>query len=335
MPDVQVSERVLFVKIGWMLEYSGQKVTDPLCSNMGYPKRKGKGWEDFNFAECNGSFYGYITHNNGGMPDFAKIDSSVLTETLDNVLVVFVASWPNHSKKQRRAFVVARKESAVAEIMAGKQVVIGWYPTTTLFPRCDQKNPNSGTNGKYSCTERASRGKLLPIPNRCWRVPGGRTPGAFSSAKFMYYDPSIDWQKAILVNIAQYEGNLSGNLPCWLRTWKSLSLPKTDNDRCFGEKWIQSELTEHFQRNSAVARSVRNRAKGICSVCNTNVLNLYGYDVIEAHHKAGSPPKTKRNIRVKDLVPLCPSCHRALHRYSGNSRKPISLAVFRRKMRLT
>jgi predicted HNH restriction endonuclease len=98
----------------------------------------------------------------------------------------------------------------------------------------------------------------------------------------------------------------------------------------FLEKWIQREAASLFRRSPQVARLVRDKAKGKCPACETDVVYIYGADVIEAHHRAGQPPKSGREVTERDLAALCPTCHRALHRLSKPGCRPITVECFQR-----
>jgi hypothetical protein len=181
MPKTKELPKVLFAKIGWMLRYRGISDSDQLCSRMKYPMEHKRGWEVFNFAGYEGVLYGDVIANRGGIPRLKRIDPSCTSKVLRNILVVFVASWPHrYDKKQRDAYHLAEKEAGtLARRMSGQQVVVGWYPVATLQGDRYRRSPDPRAKGiKYLCTERASRGVLLPAELRSWRVPGGCSPGA-------------------------------------------------------------------------------------------------------------------------------------------------------------
>lgn len=209
MPKTKQLPKVLFAKIGWMLRYGGKSDSDQLCSTMRYPRQHKRGLEVFNFAGYKSDLYGYITPNNGGIPRLNMIDPLCTKKVLRNVLVVFVASWPHrYDRKQRDAYHLAEEEAGtLARRMAGRQVVVGWYPVACLWGDRYRRSPDPRARGiKYLCKDRASRGVPLPAKKRSWRVPGGREPGGFGSAKFMYYRPGVAWMKTILTRIARHGG---------------------------------------------------------------------------------------------------------------------------------
>lgn len=94
---------------------------------------------------------------------------------------------------------------------------------------------------------------------------------------------------------------------------------------------LLSEERSFFIRNARAAASVRERANGVCEACRSNVVERYGADIIEAHHRrsfAELPANTNTDPSI-DLAALCPSCHRALHRLSATT-EPMSVEEFTR-----
>lgn len=55
--------------------------------------------------------------------------------------------------------------------------------------------------------------------------------------------------------------------------------------------------------------------KLFCQACGVEPLKVYGVEVIEAHHRIPlSKSEEGRVTEISDLIMLCPSCHRAVHR---------------------
>lgn len=84
-----------------------------------------------------------------------------------------------------------------------------------------------------------------------------------------------------------------------------------------------------FVRNARAADSVRRNANGVCEACRGNVVDRYGADIIEAHHRRffATLPANTNTVPATDLAALCPSCHRALHRLSSTT-DPMSVEEF-------
>lgn len=83
------------------------------------------------------------------------------------------------------------------------------------------------------------------------------------------------------------------------------------------------KLAEHYRRERDAGLALRAKAafaaahhnKLFCEACGCEPLKVYGVEVIEAHHKTPlSSCAGARETKIEDLLMLCPSCHRAVHR---------------------
>jgi HNH endonuclease len=83
------------------------------------------------------------------------------------------------------------------------------------------------------------------------------------------------------------------------------------------------KLAEHYRRERDAGLALRAKAafaathhnKLFCEACGCEPLKVYGVEVIEAHHKTPlSSYADSRETKIEDLLMLCPSCHRAVHR---------------------
>jgi hypothetical protein len=83
------------------------------------------------------------------------------------------------------------------------------------------------------------------------------------------------------------------------------------------------KLTAHYRRERDAGLALRAKAafaaahhnKLFCEACGCEPLKVYGVEVIEAHHKTPlSSYAGSRETKIEDLLMLCPSCHRAVHR---------------------
>jgi 5-methylcytosine-specific restriction enzyme A len=76
------------------------------------------------------------------------------------------------------------------------------------------------------------------------------------------------------------------------------------------------KLRERSRRNRLLCLAVHGH---ICSVCKFDPVSVYGSDdgrILEVHHIEPLSESTKPRVYdpVNDLIPLCPNCHRAIHR---------------------
>ena len=83
------------------------------------------------------------------------------------------------------------------------------------------------------------------------------------------------------------------------------------------------KLVKHYlrERDSGLSRDAKaafakaNGGKLFCQACGVEPLMIYGVEVIEAHHRIPlSQSGEGRVTEISDLIMLCPSCHRAVHR---------------------
>ncbi len=80
-------------------------------------------------------------------------------------------------------------------------------------------------------------------------------------------------------------------------------------------KHYQRERDAGLSRDAKAAFSKANGGKLFCQACGVEPLKVYGVEVIEAHHRIPlSKSEEGRVTVISDLIMLCPSCHRAVHR---------------------
>jgi len=108
-----LKEPILFVNIGWMKEYKGDRPSDRLnAQNFGYFKKQGvaesEGHEQWNFKPHNGTVYGYVPRSSG--INITRLGASSTEDRIEGVLVVFIA-----------------RDAAVKELK-----VVGWYRDATV-----------------------------------------------------------------------------------------------------------------------------------------------------------------------------------------------------------
>lgn len=80
-------------------------------------------------------------------------------------------------------------------------------------------------------------------------------------------------------------------------------------------KHYQRERDAGLSRDAKAAFAKANGGKLFCQACGVEPLKVYGVEVIEAHHRIPlSKSEEGRVTEISDLIMLCPSCHRAVHR---------------------
>src|SRR6478735_471823 len=98
---------IVFVNIGWMLEYQGNKPSDPIQGGHGHLRKHKEGHEACNFKASEGQLFGYVPgRNNMRIVRFANR----LKDRATGVTVVWVARHPE----------------------SRRYVVVGWYRRATI-----------------------------------------------------------------------------------------------------------------------------------------------------------------------------------------------------------
>jgi hypothetical protein len=78
---------------------------------------------------------------------------------------------------------------------------------------------------------------------------------------------------------------------------------------------LRRERDAGLSRDAKAAFANANGDKLFCQACGVEPLKVYGVEVIEAHHRIPlSKSEEGRVTEISDLIMLCPSCHRAVHR---------------------
>ena len=147
------NQRILFARVGWMRFYNGPIPGDDRPIGGGSYNKTNIGFEVFNFRETNDKLYGYFQPQmRSHKVALERIDRSIgVADTLDNVLVIFVARRP-----------------------VGGQVVVGWYRDATVYRDEEKQSPGKPHGYGHFCWAQRSACVLLPEGNRSVLIPGGR-----------------------------------------------------------------------------------------------------------------------------------------------------------------
>jgi hypothetical protein len=155
------TKRMLFVRVGWMHYYHGVMPDDIGPVGGGSYNKENIGSEVVNFKPFQGHVYGYFEPL--GKTSLERIESGTgLQETLDNVLVIFVAKRPR-----------------------GGQVIVGWYRNATVMRNSRKSPPQLGGKGRvHNVVAKATNAFLLPSSRRIQQVPVGA--GGMGQANMCY-----------------------------------------------------------------------------------------------------------------------------------------------------
>lgn len=185
----KLSERVLFARIGWMKYYNGPMTGDERPKGGGKYNKTGVGNEAFNFHEVSGRLFGYFQPQmQASTIKLERIVPGTHGDSLDGVLVVFIATDPEH----------------------GSQRVVGWYRNATVHRNRHSSPPYERNGFNYFLVAEARDAVLLPTYMRTEIVPGGR--GGFGQANICYlYEQDgkskrAKWVSEALDFVQNYEG---------------------------------------------------------------------------------------------------------------------------------
>jgi len=92
---------------------------------------------------------------------------------------------------------------------------------------------------------------------------------------------------------------------------------------------VTAVFTTRYERNSQARAACLAHYGYNCKVCGMNFEDTYGpefKDLIEVHHIVPLSEIGENYVvdPIKDLIPLCPNCHTAIHSKSGYTILPVS-----------
>jgi hypothetical protein len=191
MSQTPIGTRVVFARVGWMDFYNGTYSERP---KGGGKYNQGEiGHEAYNFKVVKDMLYGYF------QPQMAassvrldRILAGATGSDLSDVLVIFVATWPQGSLRQG-------------------QVIVGWYGDATVYRTAQKAAPGRpSAEFGYFCKSAAAKAVLLPPANRTCAIPSGK--GGIGRANICYplttggTPKSEPWITHAISFVTQYEG---------------------------------------------------------------------------------------------------------------------------------
>jgi len=150
---------ILFLNVGWMINYDGPQTTDPTRGNFGWLQGHPHGHECYNFSNQNGFCYG--SHPSSFNTDITRLGAMKGAESIRGVLVVWFSRDPR----------------------TNKAVIVGWYDDAVVY-RTFQARQGSpilyGDPIDYKVTASHKDCKLLVPAQRWFVVPHmSETPGGY------------------------------------------------------------------------------------------------------------------------------------------------------------
>lgn len=102
-----------------------------------------------------------------------------------------------------------------------------------------------------------------------------------------------------------------------------------DRDVYF-EGGIDSALSDRYERNSKARKACIEAHGAVCAICGFDFAKTYGSQfagIIQVHHIVPLHEIAQNHEvdPVRDLIPVCPNCHVALHSRPGGTYMPDEL----------
>lgn len=156
---------LLFVNIGWMVNYSGISDDDPTLGGHGYLRNNKLGHEAWNFAPWRDHVYGYVPRS--ARINLKHLGGSSSAESVGGVTVVWIARNPRN----------------------GTTCIVGWYTDATVY----QENEHivlprkGGFDVGYQIIAPAEKAVLLlPVERRLFTIPTEKRKGNLGQSPIWY-----------------------------------------------------------------------------------------------------------------------------------------------------
>lgn len=164
---LDTSTKMIFFRVGWMEKYQGKRNGDKILWGGSYVVENDFGHEVYNYLSYKGYMYGYVEPPHGGDINLDRIGVSKGQNSIDNILVVWVA----------------RRKS-------GGVFIVGWYNNATIYrfwqePE-DSKRQYKGDMIGFRVKAREEDCVLLPIDRRILKIPTGT--GGMGQSNIWYAD---------------------------------------------------------------------------------------------------------------------------------------------------
>lgn len=276
--------KIMLCRLVWAEEYKSKD--EPIyAGNMRYPAAHDLALERLNFADENGSVYGFV-ENRGQNFDLRKLGAKESDDAVSGATIIFCAV-DERSRKLR---------------------AVGWYENATVYR--ELKKPKKGSiRGRWEyCFEAASKdAHLIPGTTRDLVVPRKSriTDKGFIGQRGVFYPAGNPNYERFLQSFE-------------LLRQDALQDGEGDIDETeFQEGQRASRETNYFARNPKLVKAAKAHYGTSCLGCGFNFAEFYGEigdDYIEVHHKRQMAEDKVRLKTVADVDVLCANCHRIVHR---------------------
>ncbi|MBO9695901.1 MAG: DUF3883 domain-containing protein [Sphingopyxis sp.] len=173
---IEKDTRVIYFNIGWMRAYRGTAKDDPTIGGHSFfdEEEHEHGAEAFNFLPAaDGMMRGYRPPGNKNRTDISRLGASARDESIDGVLVVWLAREPK----------------------SNRTLIVGWYKDARVYRQAVKGTHKLyGEFEFYSAEAKAEDCRLLSPPARTFEIRSSRTaPGeGFGQKPTWYGSPKVD-----------------------------------------------------------------------------------------------------------------------------------------------
>lgn len=178
--------RILFANIGWMTHYRGYSQKDKIKGGGGHPNEDKH--EQYNFYPINGKCYGYVEPpgRTGATLNINRIDNSIIKkETIDNVLVIWVATHPHN----------------------GGKYIVGWYKNATVYKDIQKSSLTLRKKYPYNIEADEKDCFLLTPDQRTYLIPRAtneKSKGYLGRSNVWYADSPKDEVQAFRSDVYMF-----------------------------------------------------------------------------------------------------------------------------------
>lgn len=159
-----MSERMVFINIGWMVHYDGPSASDPTLGGHGHLKSHSSGYEAWNFRPYRGAMFGYVPRS--AQINIGKLGASKNEAFIDGVTVVWIARNPRNKKNY----------------------IVGWYRDAIVYREKDHREINRSSDALvgYQIESASVNAKLLAVDARVFPIPTAKAKGNLGQSPVWY-----------------------------------------------------------------------------------------------------------------------------------------------------
>lgn len=178
-----IEAQLVFINIGWMVNYAGPSSNDPTLGNFGHLKTHDVGHEAWNFKPLRGKVYGYVPRN--ARIRLERLGGARAAESTSGVTVIWIARNPRN----------------------GRTYIVGWYKNATVYRNSDAitRRRSSEFEVHYQVETKDGDATLLRPDARVFPIPTAKTKGNLGQSPVWYGKDDV-FRK--MVHDYIYEGRL-------------------------------------------------------------------------------------------------------------------------------